>query len=100
MALALPKIGTPSNVVISRFIFIQISFPFHRHQVFLRHLLRKSFFSILADVSDAGRSVAPEEESEELAYQIIVKSTLLDVHLALGTGMEALFHTTLADFAP
>ena len=29
-----------------------------------------------------------------------MEPTILDVHFALGTGMEAFFNTTLADLAP
>ena len=100
MALALPKIGTPSNVIISRFIFIQISFPFHRHQVFLCHLLRKSFFSILADILDAGRPVAIEQESENSAYEVVMNLALLHVLDAFGTSVKAFLLATLTDFAP
>ena len=57
-------------------------------------------FAILADVSDTGRSVTPEDESEELSYQIVMKPTILDVRLALGTGMEALFHAAFANLTP
>ena len=57
-------------------------------------------FAILADVSDTGRSVTPEDESEELSYQIVMKPTILDVCLALGTGMEALFHAAFANLTP
>ena len=57
-------------------------------------------FAVLANVTDTGRSVATEDECEELSYQIIVEPTILDVHLALSTGMVALFYATLADFTP
>lgn len=55
---------------------------------------------MLADIMDTGRTVATEDECEDFSYQIIMESTILDVHLALGTGMETFSHTTLADFAP
>jgi hypothetical protein len=64
------------------------------------HLFSKSMFAVLADVSDAGRSVAAEDECEELSYQIVVEPTILDVRLALGAGVEALFHAALADLTP
>jgi hypothetical protein len=57
-------------------------------------------FAVLVNVTDTGRSVTPEDECEELSYQIVMKPTILDVHLTLGTSMEALFHTTLSYFAP
>ena len=63
------------------------------------HFLCKGLFAILADVTDAGRSVTPENECEDLANKIIVKAAFLNVNLALGTSMETLFHTTLVDLA-
>ena len=66
----------------------------------LCHFLCKGLFAVLANVTDTGRTVATENESEELSYQVIMKPTLLDVHLALGTSMEAFSHTTLTDLAP
>ena len=57
-------------------------------------------FAVLTNVTDTGRSVTSEDECEELSYQIVMKPTILYVRLTLGTGMEAFFHTTLADFAP
>ena len=64
------------------------------------HFLCKGLFTVLADVTDAGRSVTAENKSEELSYQIIVEPTILDVHLALCAGMEALLYATLANLAP
>jgi hypothetical protein len=64
------------------------------------HFLCKGLFAVLADVTDTGRSVTSENECEEFSDEIIMKPTILNVHLALGTSMEAFFHTTLADFAP
>ena len=64
------------------------------------HFLCKCLFAVLANVTDTGRSVTPENESEELTYQIIVEPTILNVNLTLGTGMEALFYATLADLTP
>ena len=64
------------------------------------HFLCKSLFTVLTDVTDTGRSVTPEDECEELSYQIIMEPTILDVLLALGTSMEPLFHATLANLAP
>jgi len=66
----------------------------------LCHLFSKGLFAVLTNVTDAGRSVAPENECEELSYQIVVEPTFLDIHLTFGTGMEALFHTTFSYFAP
>jgi hypothetical protein len=66
----------------------------------LCHLFSKCLFSVRANVTDTGRSVTPENESEELSYQIIMEPTILDVLLALGTGMEVLFHATFANLAP
>ena len=51
-------------------------------------------------VTDTGWSVASEDECEELSYEVVMKPTILDVHLALCAGMEALFHTTFSYFAP
>ena len=66
----------------------------------LCHLFSKGLFTVLADVTDAGWSVASEDECEELSYEVVMKPTILDVHLALCAGMEALFHTTFSYFAP
>ena len=66
----------------------------------LCHLFCECLFSVLADVSDAGRTVATEDKSEELAYQIVVKPTFLYVGLAFCTGMEALLLATSANLAP
>ena len=89
------KAGTSYIVVISIF----LSF-LHGLFTSLCHLFSKGLFAVLANVTDTGRTVATEYESEELSYQIIVEPTILDVRLTLGTGMEALFHTTLANLAP
>ena len=64
------------------------------------HLFCKGLFSVFADVSDTGRAVATEYESEEFAYQVIVKPTFLYVHIAFCTGMEALLYTAFADLTP
>jgi hypothetical protein len=64
------------------------------------HFLCKCLFTVLADVTDAGRTVATEDECEEFSYEIIMKPTILNVHLTLGTSMEAFFYATLADFTP
>ncbi len=66
----------------------------------LCHFLSKGLFAVFANVTDTGRTVATENESEELSYHVIMKLTILDFHLALGTSMEAFSHTTLADLAP
>ena len=66
----------------------------------LCHLFRKGLFSIFADISDTGCTVATEDKSEEFAYQVIVKPTFLYVGLAFCTGMEALLYTAFADFTP
>ena len=64
------------------------------------HFLCKGLFTVLADVTDAGRTVATEDECEDLANKIVVEATFINVYLAFGTSMETLFHTTLADLAP
>ena len=64
------------------------------------HLFCKGLFSVFADVSDTGRAVATEYESEEFAYQIIVKPTFLYVHITFCTGMYALLYTAFADLTP
>lgn len=66
----------------------------------LCHLFSKGLFTVLANVTDTGWSVASEDECEELSYEVVMKPTILDVHLALCAGMEALFHTTFSYFAP
>ena len=38
--------------------------------------------------------------AEELSYHVIMKLTILDFHLALGTSMQALLLTALANLAP
>ena len=66
----------------------------------LCHLSCKGLFSIFADISDTGCTVATEDKSEEFAYQVIVKPTFLYVCLAFCTGMEALLYTAFADLTP
>ena len=44
------------------------------------HFLCKGLFTVLADVTDTGRSVTPENECEELSYEIVMKPTILNVH--------------------
>ncbi len=76
------------------------SFPFHRHLFILCHLLGKGFFSMLADITDAGGSVAIEQESKDLANKVIVDFAFLYILVALGASVKAFFLATLSDLAP
>ena len=49
------------------------------------HFLCKRLFAVLADVTDAGRTIATEDECKDLADKIVVEATFLNVYLALGT---------------
>ena len=64
------------------------------------HFFRKGLFSVFADVSDTGGTIASEDKSEDLAYKVIVYAAFLYVGLAFCTGMKALFLTAFANFAP
>lgn len=64
------------------------------------HFFSEGLFSVFADVSDAGSTVATEDKGEKLAYQVIVDVAFLYVLLALCTGMEAFFLTAFANLAP
>lgn len=64
------------------------------------HFFRKGLFSVFADVSDTGSTIASEDKSENLAYKVIVYAAFLYVGLAFCTGMKALFLTAFADITP
>ena len=64
------------------------------------HLFRKGLFSVFADVSDTGSTIASEDKSENLAYQVIVYVAFLYIGLAFCTGMKALFLTAFANLTP
>ena len=53
----------------------------------LCHLFSKCLFSILADVTDACLTVATEYKCEYLSNQIVMSTTILYVHITLGTSM-------------
>ena len=64
------------------------------------HFLRKGLFAVLADVSDAGGTVATEDKSKYLADEIVVETTFLHIHLTFSTGTDVFSLATLADLAP
>jgi hypothetical protein len=64
------------------------------------HLLREGILSVFADITDAGGSVAIEQESKDLADKVIVNLAFLNILVALGTSVKAFFLATFADLAP
>jgi hypothetical protein len=79
---------------------ILTSFPFHRHLLIFCHLLREGILSVFADITDAGGSVAIKQESKDLADKVVVNLTFCHILVALGTSMQALLLTALANLAP
>ena len=55
---------------------------------------------MLADITDAGGSVAIEQESKNLADKVIVNLAFLNILVTLGASVNAFFLATLADLAP
>ena len=55
---------------------------------------------MLANIVDAGSSVAIEQESKNLADKVIVDLAFLYILVALGASVKAFFLATLSDFAP
>ncbi len=55
---------------------------------------------MFADITDAGGSVAIEQESKNLADKVIVDLAFLYILVALGAGVNAFFQATLSDLAP
>ena len=55
---------------------------------------------MLADIADASRPVAIEQESKNLTYKVIVGLTFFYILVALGTSVKALLLTALANLAP
>ena len=55
---------------------------------------------MLTDITDAGGSVAIEQESKDLANKVIVDLAFLYILVALGAGVKAFFLATLSDLAP
>ena len=66
----------------------------------LCHLLRKGFLSVFADITDAGGSVAIEQESKDLADKVVVNLTVFYYLVAVGTSVKAFLLATFADFTP
>jgi hypothetical protein len=66
----------------------------------LCHLLRKGFLSVFADITDAGGSVAIEQESKDIANKVIMDLAVLHVLVAVGTSMKTFLLTAPADFTP
>ena len=55
---------------------------------------------MLADIVDAGSSVAIEQESKNLADKVIVNLAFLNILVTLGASVKAFFLATLSDLAP
>ena len=55
---------------------------------------------MLADIVDAGGSVAIEQESKNLTYKVIVDLAFLYILVTLGASVKALLLATFADLAP
>ena len=55
---------------------------------------------MLADIVDAGGSVAIEQESKDLTDKVIVNLAFLNILVTLGASMKTFFLATLADLAP
>ena len=55
---------------------------------------------MLADIVDAGGSVAIEQESKNLADKVIVNLAFLNILVTLGASVKAFFLATFADLAP
>ena len=66
----------------------------------LCHLLRKGILSVFADITDAGSSVAIEQESKYLTYKVVVNLAVLHILVAFSTSMETFLLTALANLAP
>jgi hypothetical protein len=66
----------------------------------LCHLLCKGFLSVFADITDAGGSVAVEQEGKNLADKVVVNLAALHILVAVGTSMKTFLLTALANLAP
>ena len=55
---------------------------------------------MLADIVDAGSSVAIEQESKNLTDKVVVDLAFLYILVALGASVKAFFLATFADLAP
>ena len=55
---------------------------------------------MLANIVDAGGSVAIEQESKNLADKVIVNLAFLNILVTLGASVKAFFLATLSDLAP
>ena len=55
---------------------------------------------MLANIVDAGSSVAIEQESKNLTDKVVVDLAFLYILVALGASVKAFFLATLADLAP
>ena len=79
---------------------ILLPIPFHRHLLIFCHLFREGILSVFADITDAGGSVAIEQESKDLADKVVVNLAVFYILVAVGASMQALLLTALANFAP
>jgi hypothetical protein len=91
---------TNDIIILNLGVYHRIELLFHGHQLILCHLLRKGFLSIFADITDAGGSVAVEQEGENLANKVVVNLAALNVLVAFGTSMKTFLLTALANLAP
>ena len=55
---------------------------------------------MLADIADASRPVAIEQESKNLTNKVIVGLTFFHILVALGASVKAFLLATFADFTP
>ena len=79
---------------------ILLPIPFHRHLLIFCHLFREGILSVFANITDAGGSVAIEQESKDLADKVVVNHTFFHILVALGASMQVLLLTALANLAP
>ena len=63
-------------------------------------ILIDQFQSDFVDLTDAGGSVAIEQESKDLADKVVVNHTFFHILVALGASMQVLLLTALANLAP
>lgn len=64
------------------------------------HFFGIGLFAMFADIADAGRAVAAEDEGKDLADEIVIMMTCPYVLVAFGTSAEALLHAALPYFTP
>lgn len=64
------------------------------------HLIGKSLFTMLLDVSDTRWTVRTEQEGENLSDEIEISLTLCHILAAFSTGMKTMLVDTGPDFVP